>query len=540
MKRRAVSCALLALAIAGSTPARGQSDAPRLLVLVVVDQMRADSLTVLQRHWRSGFRTLLTEGAVFERAEYPYLTTVTCAGQATVATGAFPRTHGIVGNTWWDRERAALVDCSIDDGPSGAHISYGRRVASGNSAHLLRGRTLGDELRSQRPGARIVSLSTKPDSAVMLAGQGGDVVTWFDQPAASFVTSRAYASRRVPALADFLAKNPLTTEMSGVWTLREPPDAYAFPDASPGQRPPTGRDGLFPHAIGGPKGPDERSPRFWAESPRSDRYLARMAVAMVDGLGLGRDASPDLLAIGFSALDYLGHAFGPRSREAEEILVNLDFTLGELIAELDRRIGRSGYVLALTADHGVGPAFEPAKGGRVIIEDVQERIEELLRSTWGTGRTGDYVAVRAPYVYFASGVEQRLRSDGALWNAVLAEIEGMPGVGRVIPVAELSATSADPVIRAAALSYTAGRGGDLVLITEPSWLLAGRNVTVAASHGTAHDYDRHSPLLLFGGAIRAARIAERATPADIAPTFARLVNVTMAGAEGRVLREALK
>ena len=112
-------------------PVRGQSDAPRLLVLVVVDQMRADYLTVLQRHWRSGLRTLLAEGAVFERAEYPYLTTVTCAGHATIATGAFPRTHGIVGNTWWDRERSALVDCSIDNGPSGAHISYGRRVAAG-------------------------------------------------------------------------------------------------------------------------------------------------------------------------------------------------------------------------------------------------------------------------------------------------------------------------------------------------------------------------------------------------------------------------
>ena len=540
MKLRAVICALLALAILGSTPARGQSDAPRLLVLIVVDQMRADYLTVLERHWRSGFRTLLAEGAVFEHAEYPYLTTVTCPGHATVATGAFPRTHGIVGNLWWDRDRGDLVDCSIDHRPSAAHISYGRRVVSGNSAQLLRARTLGDELRSQRSGARVVSVSMKPDSAVMLAGHGGDVVTWFDQAAGTFLTSRAYAGRPVPALAGFLARDPLTRELAGSWTLREPAESYVFPDASPGQRPPAGRDGLFPHAISGPKGPDGRSFRFWAESPLSDRYLARMAVAMVDSLQLGRDASPDLLAIGFSALDYLGHAFGPRSREAEEILVNLDFTLGELIADLDRRVGRSGYVLALTADHGVGSAFDPARGGRIIVEDVQERIEELLRSRWGTAKTGDYVAVRAPYVYFASGVEERLRGDAALWRAVIAALDEMPGVARVLPVAESSPESGDRVIRAAALSYVAGRGGDLVLITEPDWLLVGRNVTNAASHGTSHEYDRHIPLLLFGGAIRAAHLEDRATPADIAPTLASLVNITMAGAEGRVLREALK
>jgi hypothetical protein len=537
---RAGICALLALAILASTPARGQSDAPRLLVVVVVDQMRADYLTVLERHWRSGFRTLLTEGAVFDRAEYPYLTTVTCAGHATVATGAFPRTHGIVGNTWWDRERAALVDCSIDNRPSGAHISYGRRVESGNSAHLLRARTIGDELRSQHPGAQVVSLSMKPDSAVMLAGHSGDVVTWFDQPAAAFATSRAYTSRRVPALADFLAKNPLTAEMSGVWTLREPPDAYVFPDASPGQRPPAGRDGLFPHAIGGPKGPDVLSPRLWAESPRSDRYLVRMGLAMVDSLRLGNDDTADLLAIGFSALDYLGHEFGPRSREAEEILVNLDFTLGELIEGLDRRVGREGYVLALSADHGVGAAFDPAKGGRVIVEDVQERVEELLRSRWGTAKTGNYVAVRGSYLFFAAGVEERLRADRALWQSVLSTLDGMPGIERVLQVGELSPASDDRVIRAAALSYVPERGGDLVLVTDPDWLLIGRNVTNAASHGTSHDYDQHVPLLLFGGAIRAGHLADRATPADIAPTLASLVNVRMAGAEGRVLKEALK
>jgi hypothetical protein len=498
--------------------------------------MRADYLTILDRHWRSGFRTLLTEGAVFERAEYPYLTTVTCASHATIATGTFPRTHGIAGNTWWDRDARRLVDCTIDPRPSGAHVSYGRPVEQGNSAHLLRVRTLGDELRSQRPGARVVSISLKPDTAVMLAGHGGDVVTWFDQGTASFLTSRAYAPRTVPQLADFLAKNPLTRDMSGTWTLREPAEAYVFPDASQGQRPAAGRDGLFPHAIGGPNGPDQRSPRLWADSPRSDLYLARMAMSLVDSLRLGADDSPDLLAIGFSALDYLGHQFGPYSREVEEILVNLDFTLGELIADLDRRVGRSNYVLALSADHGVSPAFSPATGaGRVIAEEIKEQLEELLRSRWGPPQASEYVGVRGPYLYFETGVESRLRADRALWQRVISTLEDMRGIERVIPVSELSPASDDRVVRAAALSYVPGRGGDLVLITEPNWLIVGRNVTAAASHGTNHDYDTHVPVLLFGGPVRADRVDDPATPADIAPTLASLAGISMPSAEGRVL-----
>jgi len=265
-----------------------------------------------------------------------------------------------------------------------------------------------------------------------------------------------------------------------------------------------------------------------------------MGLAMTDSLRLGADETPDVLAISFSALDYLGHEFGPRSREAEEILVNLDFTLGELIEGLDRRLGRGGYALALSADHGVGTAFDPATGRRVIAEDVQERVEELLRSKWGAAKTGNYVAVRGSYVFFSSGVEDRLRADRSLWDSVLRTLDAMPGIERVLPVAELSPSSDDRVVRAAALSYVPERGGDLVLITEPDWLLIGRNVVIAASHGTSHEYDRHIPLMLFGGAIKPGRVADRATPADIAPTLASLVNLTMAGAEGRVLREALK
>jgi predicted AlkP superfamily pyrophosphatase or phosphodiesterase len=534
-----LACALLSAAVL-VPPALGQAPPPRLLLLLVVDQMRADYLTIFERHWESGLRRLVTDGAVFENAAYPYANTVTCAGHATVATGALPRTHGMVGNGWWDRDRGALVDCSIDTRPEAAHISYGRPVASGNGPHLLEATTIGDELRRQRPGARVVSISLKPDTAVTLAGHGGDVVTWFDGGARSFVTSRAYGEGPSPDLTAFFSTNPLNQELTPTWTLKKSPEAYINADATLGQRPPAGRDGLFPHAIGGPGAPDAGAIGLWMESPASDRYLGRMAASLIEKLALGADAAPDVLAIGFSALDLVGHRFGPDSREIEDVLINLDQTIGDLLGVLDRRVGPSGYVLALTSDHGVAPIPEAAGGGRVMTEDLEERIADVLQSRWGAGRPGAYAVVRSPYVYFAPGVLARVRADEGLWKEVLGAITSHPGVLRVLSAGELAPSSGDPLVRTAALNYFAGRSGDLVIVAKPGWVAGGRNGTAATSHGTPHDYDRRVPVVLFGNGIRATRVAQAASPADIAPTLAHLAGITLPQAEGRVLREALR
>ena len=160
--RRILAVSALALVIAAVWPEAQSS--PKLLVILVVDQMRADYLQTFAHHWQSGFRRLLDEGAVFERAAYPYMNTVTCAGHSSIGTGAHPRTHGMVLNAWWHRDVRALQAC-MDDTAS-PHVSYGRPAASGSSAKRLLVPTLADELRAQRPGARAVSISLKPRSAI--------------------------------------------------------------------------------------------------------------------------------------------------------------------------------------------------------------------------------------------------------------------------------------------------------------------------------------------------------------------------------------
>jgi len=510
------------------------ADTPRLLVMVVVDQLRADYLQVFNRHWRNGFRTLLDQGMVFENARYPYLVTVTCAGHATIGTGALPHRHGMINNTWWQRKERSLTGCSSD--PSTTDISYGRPTRLGNSARHLLSPTLADELRMQKPGARVVSVSMKARSAIALAGHAADAVVWFDDPSGSWATSKAFTPGPVEAVKEFVEKNPYEKDLGRVWSLSGPADSYVNRDAGIGERPPAGWNGLFPHPINGRGGAvDAQFYALWQATPLADAYLGRLAAWLVDSYKLGQRDGTDFLGVSFSALDDVGHSFGPDSREVEDMLRQLDVTLGTLIAHLDARVGRANYVLALSADHGVAPIPVPPRGGRVVTDDVRERIEDALRTAWGPPAKGTYVvSVNFTDVYFADGVYEKLRKNAPLLGSIIKSIEEMPGVLRVLQTDQLSEHSRDPMIRAAWLSYMPSRSGDLMIVPREYWFMSPRTI-FGTTHGTPYAYDSHVPVIFFGGPVKGGRSRAAVTPADVAPTLGDLAGVKLPQAEGRLL-----
>jgi predicted AlkP superfamily pyrophosphatase or phosphodiesterase len=512
---------------------------PRLIVIAVADQFRADYLTTFSSHWRGGLKTLLDEGAVFRRAEYPYRHTDTCAGHFTIGTGTLPRTHAMIADAWWDPETRLNIECTDDD--QAQPVTYGAVSKRGKSGRRLLVPTLADELRSQKPGSRVVSLSLKSRSAIGLAGHGGDAVTWFDETlgVGSFVTSTAFSRTPVAAVKAFVDRDPFDKEFTQLWTLRDPEGQYRSPDAGVGERPRAPRIGLFPHVMKGLT--DNRNDAFslWRESPFGDAYLGRMAIALVDAFGLGQRAGTDFLGIGFSSTDTVGHPFGPDSRELEDTVARLDDALRALILHLDTKVGRENYVLAFSADHGVAPIPVTMGGGAVASEDVRERIEVIMTRHFGKAGTRWVIA---------GGSQPRL-ADGAMAKLVarpmvLAEVEravqSIPGVERLLRTDTLSETSRDPLVRMAALSHVPGRSGDFVIVPKRNWLIAGRTGPAGTGHGSPYEYDRHVPLILLGGGIKAGRYDRAATPADIAPTLAKVANVMLPKAEGRVLTEALR
>lgn len=551
--------AAAAAAVSIAAPAAAQPVRPALLVVLVVDQMRADYVETYGDRWSAGLRRIRDDGAWFDRAAYPYRATVTCAGHATIATGAFPARHGMVGNSWWDRSAGAEVTCTTD--AAAAPMAYGGQAVERHSPEMLAAPTIADALRAESGRTRVVSLSLKPRSAVTLAGRAGDAVAWFDR-GDTWATSTAYADAPVEAVRRFVEANPVEDDFHAVWERARPAEEYLHDDAGPGERPPAGWTDSFPHPLGGPAagggprsgggarddGPGSLDPGFyhrWRASPHSDAYLARMALALVEAFALGAGDRTDYLAIGFSALDYVGHRFGPRSHEVQDVLLRLDLTLGKLLDALDARIGRGRYVVALSADHGVSPiperaAAEGIEAGRTASGELRSDLEALLTERFGEGP--HVAAFRNSELYFAPGVYDALRASPDDLAAVRALLKRAPGVWRVYAgdAVRQAAASADPVTRAAALSFFEGRSGDLTLIYKPYWIESGFALSLAASHGSPHRYDTRVPVALYGAGVAPGRPGAPVTPADVAPTLAALAGVELPHADGRVLNEALR
>ncbi len=563
MNQMRTLCPLIALLIAASaTPAqrvdpptsievsRPAATRPKLVVVIVVDQMRGDYVDKFQGEWSGGLKRLIREGAWFRDAAYPYAATETCVGHATVSTGAFPREHGIVANTWWDRDLQKMVTCTSD--PTVQNTAYaGGTTTGGDSAWRMLLPSFAEELKYQTGGAtRVVTFSLKARAAIILAGHQADAATWFDTSTGAWVTSSPYST--MPFVEAFLRKQPMAADFGKIWTLSLPKSAYLYKDKAVGASDVDGWTAGFPHALKGKAqstGPDETFYEQWATSPFADTYLTELAGEAIDSLGLGQGASTDYLGVSYSSVDYVGHTFGPRSREIQDVLVRLDKDLGTLFAHLDRKLGRGNYTVALTADHGVVPiplemATMGVDAGVLSLPTVKDRIETALEPF----RLAKPAVARMAGndIYFAPGVYDQLKENQAAAEAALAAARNVTGVAAVFRAEEVSAEdlTLSATRRAFELSYFPGRSGDVFVLQKPYWLTTGSaegtGRHTGTGHGTPYNYDQHVPILLMGFGIRPGEYFESATPADIAPTLGALTGVTLATRDGHPLAQALK
>lgn len=520
---------------------------PKLVVLLVVDQMRTDYVEKFLPQWFGGLRRLVEEGAWFRQAAYPYAATETCVGHATISTGALPATHGMAANTWWDREAQKIFTCTED--PRVQNMGYaGATAKGGDSAWRMQIPAFAEELKFQtNGGSRVVSFSLKARAAITMAGHKGDAVTWAD--GGGWVTSSAYGT--MPFIERFAKAHPIKEDYGKTWTLSLPENRYWYDQKTPGAVPPQGWELTFPHPLRGKSAGNEPDAAFyeqWASSPFADTYLTHFAENSVEALGLGKGAGTDFLAVSYSSVDYVGHEFGPRSWEVQDVLIRLDKDLGEFFAFLDTRIGKANYVVALSSDHGVAPIPEDiektgADAGVSRVPELQDRMEKALEDS---GFPKPAIArIVGSDVYLAPGLYDRLKQDAKALRAVTQAALAQPGVAEVFTSDELRERPAtqSPVLKAMAGSYFPGRSGDLFLVNKPYWLLdatpAGKIRSYAASHGTLWYYDQRVPVVLMGFGIRPGEYFREVTPADIAPTLAALCGITLASRDGRALEEAL-
>jgi predicted AlkP superfamily pyrophosphatase or phosphodiesterase len=529
---------------------------PKLVVVLVVDQMRADYIDKFQQQWTGGLARLVHQGALFQNAAYPYAETETCVGHSTISTGAFPATHGMVANEWWDRDRQKLVTCTADTAVK--NIPYGStppsdasetNKAPGDSGVKMLIPSFAEELKFQTsPAGRIVTMSLKARAAIALAGHQADSVTWFDGTG-TWMTSSAYPQS--PFVEEYAKSHPPSADYGKTWSPLLPDSTYLYEKIADGAGPPSGFGEAFPHPLRGTnesKGPDRAFYSQWATSPYADAYLAQMALTAVDQLKLGQGPAMDFLGVSFSSLDYVGHSFGPRSWEIQDELAHLDRDLGTFFDHLDKSVGRGNYVVAFSSDHGVAPIPEElhkkaVEAGRLNVEEVKSRIEQALEPLHFT--TPIVSEIGGANVFFSPGTYAKLKSDPPALQAVLEAIQSSPGVAHVYQAEEVEDRPAtqNPMRSAEAAGYYKSRSGDLLIVPKPYWVFdyskPGKPVRGGTSHGTPYYYDQRVPVILMGWGIRPGNYFERSTPADIAPTLAALCGITLSTRDGRTLQEAL-
>jgi predicted AlkP superfamily pyrophosphatase or phosphodiesterase len=523
---------------------------PRLVVVLVADQFRADYITQYGEMWTSGLKEILTKGASFTEAAYPYAVTKTCAGHATIGTGVLPAVHGMIDNTWYSVATHEHMDCTEDR--TARSLAFGGASSERtHSAKWYQVPNFADELKRQNGGRpRVVSISLKARSAIGLGGHGGpnSTIVWKDDGGVTFATSDALTKRASEAVDAFVRSHPITLQQFQTWERARPGASYKYADEAPGE--PAARR-TFPHLFDAPVKVSDATASImanWEDTPLADDYLGGLAEHLLEREQLGQRQTTDYLAISFSTLDNVGHDYGPRSHEVQDVLVRLDATIGRLLAALDSKVGRNRYVLAFSSDHGVAvmpeQSFPPPAGGRgqgaggvtgrITSVSVANAVETALDKLLGRGH---YVeAVSTPYLYFVPGVLERVRANPSAVQAVQAAALGVRGVQSIYWSADLAAAAptTDATLTGLRRSYYPGRSGDIAFIFERNWVTGN-----GTNHGMPYDYDARVPLVLMGAGIAPGQHTAAASPADIAPTMGALTGVRMSQTYGRVLREAL-
>lgn len=530
---------------------------PRLAVVVSVDLFRADYL----RRWPDlllpardaqgrvgGFRWLTTEGTWFADSRFAHVPNETGPGHAVLLTGADPYATGIVGNDWIDPATREPVYCVEDPKGTIVGLPPGRTLPPIGPVNL-RVSTVGDELEMATSGrSHTVSIAVKDRAAVLMAGHAADLVLWLDTVDLRWISSRAYLpSGGLPSwlsAEDVLA--PLKNPAGRVWeplpeTLKAERQGRARSLSLPRWKGPLGMGAVFPHRIGEGK----ETAKEYLRTPFGNDAVFAAARRAVRELDLGKDEVPDLLTLGLSAGDWIGHAWGPYAPETLDAFLRADRALADFLRFLESEVpgGLSSVVVVVSSDHGIAtPPEDLAAHGidarRVLAKRIEEAAEAALREAFGKGtwllRAGNGGnSFHEPYLWFAPEALAKAPSRAAAEEIAARGVARVPGVYAVFGrTAIVEGRLPDTGIgRAVSRGFHPARSGDLVVVMEAFAMSdlveesVGEEAPYPANHSQAWAYDAEVPVLIGGFGLPSGVRTDPVGPASIAPTLSLLLGI---------------
>lgn len=511
---------------ASPEPAPAPRSAPRLVVVISVDQFSADLFAQYRARFTGGFARLL-DGAVFPSAYQGHAATETCPGHATILTGVRPARSGIIANTWVDQKAPRedkLVYCAEDERVAGSdHEKY-----TASDLHL-KVPTLGERMKAANPATRVVSVAGKDRAAIMMGGHTVDELWFWNGKAFA-----SYAGRAEPATV--ARANAAVSAL-----IARPQGALPLPGWCAGISQPMQ---VGAQTLG--SGRFERQPgdaKAFRASPALDAAVLGIGVGLAKDMALGRQAAPDLLAIGLSATDYIGHAYGPGGGEMCIQMRELDLALGAFFEAMDGL--DVDYQVVLTADHGGHDMTERQQSRAMPMEG---RMDPALASkavgdtvARQLGLSGTVLIAAESDVYVADAVPAAKRQ--AVIDAAVKIYRAHPQVAAVLTREQIAATpmpTTPPetwtLAERARASFDPDRSGDFLILLKPRVTgIAQPGPGYVATHGSPWDYDRRVPLLFWRRGMTGFEQPLSVETIDIAPTLATTLGLAMPGVDGRCL-----
>ena len=517
---------------------------PKLVVGIVVDQMRYDYLTRFYDHFgEDGFKRLVEEGFNCKNNHFNYAPTSTGPGHTSVYTGATPSVHGIIGNNWYDKELDADVYCASDD----SYTSVGTTSNAGQmSPHRMTVTTITDELRlNNQMRGKTIAIALKDRGAVLPGGHTANAAYWFHGAnEGKWITSSYYMEQLPKWVMDFNSSGKAQSYKKAWNTLKDikeykesGTDDNAYEGLFEGETSPT-----FPHSTTALLNKTQDFDIIKG-TPFGNSLTADFAIEALKQEGLGKDEITDFLAVSFSSTDYVGHMYGVNSKEIQDTYLRLDEDLARLFKALDKNVGEGEYTLFLTADHAAieVPTYlkdQKIPAGYIDNASNKKRLAEFLKYTYGTE---DIVKNYSNnQIFLDHKIVKNLDLNLADVEVEIAqEFLGYDSIDRVYTANQMwnnEYTTGIPYILQN--GYNQKRSGDVLVVLKPGFISYG---TTGSTHGSPQIYDTHAPLLFYGKGIKPGSTVNRTEIPDIAPTISALLGISFpSGTNGKPITAVLE
>ena len=515
------------------------SSRPKLVVGIVVDQMRYDYLTRFESKFgEGGFMRMINEGFNCKNNHFNYVPTYTGPGHTSVYTGTTPKYHGIISNNWYDKDIKESVYCAQDDSVE----SVGTESSAGKmSPHRMLTTSVADENRlfTQMRG-KTIGIAIKDRGAILPAGHTANAAYWFHgKDEGVWITSTFYRKDLPQWVKDFNDSDTVESYLK-VWDTYQPIETYieSGSDLNDFERGFNGKEtATFPYDLAALKdengGFDVLKATAYGNSLTVD-----FALAALEGEALGKDNDTDVLTVSFSSTDYVGHNFGVNSKEVEDTYIRLDKDLERFFKYLDENVGEGEYTVFLTADHGAVdvPAYlESVKipAGYLDYNDRKERFQKFLVEKYGTVDIVENVSNNQ--LFFNKAKLKELGLDiHEVEQALVDEQISYPNIAKVYTATTMNSTDFTTGIEALLQNgFNQKRSGDVIIVDDIAHIAYSKT---GSTHGSGLNYDTHVPLLFFGKGIKQGQTYNKTVIPDIAPTISALLGISFPnGATGQPL-----